>query len=294
MERKEKDFDVFSLKRLCKFPLIRRDKKGQESGPVQMTYQLKKALFGPCDPFPVMEIENGKRPFKVPGLDLFCSGRYTGLTNQMASPFFLTKLTRRFPMGLPRTYVWFRAQLLCLDVIDRLVPQEGKILDIGCGFGIVTLSLALGSPKRELIGFELDPKRIRLARNAAAGLPQVSFEERDFSTDPSLPDGVDAIVMIDLLHHVPFQVQEKLLDQCALHLRQGGSLCIREIDTTPKRKFYWNLLHDKIVTGNQSLYFRPSEEFQKQLERRGLSVRRWSHPHPLYPFVFLLGTKQNG
>ena len=293
MERKEKDFDVFSLKRLCKFPFLRHDKKGQESGPVQMAYQLKKALFGPCDPFPVMETENGKRWFKL----FFSSFHTTSLggiiadmTRRKASSL-TEEIIRRFPLLFPRMYAWARTKILPLDLIDRLIPPEGKILDVGSGCGILTLYLALCSPRRQLVGLELDPKWVAIAQRVARGLSQVSFERHNVSIDASLPRNANTVLMIDLLHHIPFQTQEKLLDQSALCLLKGGSLCIREVDIRPKIKFYWNLLHDKIMTFNQPLYFRPSEEFQQALERRGFTVRRWRHDIGPYPYAFLLCSK---
>ena len=201
-------------------------------------------------------------------------------------------LIQRFPPGIPKLYVWFRTKLIPLPAIDQLLPRKGLILDVGCGFGVTTLYLALQSQERKLIGLDLDSKRIAAARIAGSRLPQVSFEVQNFLANPFFPEGADAILMVDLLHHVSFPTQEKLLDQCTAQLRKGGVLLLKEIDTRPRRKFYWNFLHDKLMTGNQKLYFRPSEVFQQELEQRGFAVRRWPHLHPLYPHVFLFCTKK--
>lgn len=39
-------------------------------------------------------------------------------------------------------------------LFDRLVPQKGRITDIGCGYGPLCYMLAMLSPERELLGID--------------------------------------------------------------------------------------------------------------------------------------------
>src|SRR5262249_40065487 len=49
------------------------------------------------------------------------------------------------------------------------VPPEGKILDLGCGHGLLAIAAKLQSPKREVVGLDHDQARIEAARSAAKG-----------------------------------------------------------------------------------------------------------------------------
>src|SRR5438552_3620639 len=60
--------------------------------------------------------------------------------------------------------------------VEKLIPKKGKIVDLGCGEGIFTNFLALSSSKRNIIGIELDKKRIEEANR---GLKNASFKFGD-------------------------------------------------------------------------------------------------------------------
>lgn len=70
----------------------------------------------------------------------------------------------------------------------RAAPGE-KVLDIGCGCGETTLTLARTvGPSGEVLGVDVSGPMLRVARNRAAGLANINFMEADASQAP-LPNG---------------------------------------------------------------------------------------------------------
>jgi len=72
-----------------------------------------------------------------------------------------------------RAYCWVRFWILrqrFLDEIGQYLPESGPVLDIGCGFGLFSLYYAATAPARFVRGVDLNPRRIAMARRAAARL----------------------------------------------------------------------------------------------------------------------------
>ncbi|WP_345216078.1 class I SAM-dependent methyltransferase [Georgenia halophila] len=72
-----------------------------------------------------------------------------------------------------------------LDAVDD-PPQTGTLVDVGCGWGPLTLAMALASPEATVLGVDVNPRaRDLTARNAAAlGLRNVTA----LSPDDALKD----------------------------------------------------------------------------------------------------------
>jgi precorrin-6B methylase 2 len=68
---------------------------------------------------------------------------------------------------------------LGLRAIDALAPRPGEVvLDVGCGAGQTVLQLAERvGPQGRVIGIDIAPRLIAIARERAARLGQVSFIE---------------------------------------------------------------------------------------------------------------------
>ena len=58
-------------------------------------------------------------------------------------------------------------------------PQDARVLDVGCGTGVLTRVLARWPAVRSVIGVDPAPALLEKARLAAADLPNVSFHEGD-------------------------------------------------------------------------------------------------------------------
>ena len=199
-------------------------------------------------------------------------------------------IVKRYPSFLSRLYVYIRLKLLPLENIEEVIPKKGLIIDVGCGFGLSSLYFALNSEERKIIGLELDRKRVNIARKACFGLINVFFEVQDFVKDYKMRNA-DCIVMIDLLHHLPFEIQEKVMQECFKRLSENGLLIIKDIDKKPFLKYCWNYIHDKIMTKNGRLYFRKIEDFEKILETIGFKVEKKELRHLFYPHVLLVCKK---
>src|SRR5262245_13045831 len=121
----------------------------------------------------------------------------------------------------------YMAAKLRIDPIHRaalaLVPEEGRVVDLGCGAGQLALALAMASPAREVIGLDGRWDAIARARRAAAraGLPRPPrFLVSDVRLAP-LPR-CRALLLIDVLHGMPLGDQDVLVRRVSTVLEPGG------------------------------------------------------------------------
>ncbi|MHC4908816.1 MAG: methyltransferase [Planctomycetota bacterium] len=112
-------------------------------------------------------------------------------------------------------------------VLERL-PDAGLLLDVGCGEGYLLAAAHAARPALALHGIDHDRRRLDLARRALADVPALTLDDRD-ATQATLPP-CDVIACLDVLHYLPFDRQDALLDALVDGLRPGGLLVIRDAE----------------------------------------------------------------
>jgi 2-polyprenyl-3-methyl-5-hydroxy-6-metoxy-1,4-benzoquinol methylase len=178
--------------------------------------------------------------------------------------------------------------------VESEVPSAGRVLEVGCGHGLVSLHLAWAAPSRHVTGSDIDGRKIALARRAAETFPAAyrpSFVHRE---DGSIPDGPwDAIVIVDVLYLLPPDAEAKLLDACVSQLAPGGVLVVKEADVVPRWKHRLATAQEVLatrvlhITEGATVTFTPIAELGRALSARGLDVRTrrvdrgYLHPHAL-------------
>lgn len=79
----------------------------------------------------------------------------------------------------------------------HLAVSPKTIVDVGCGLGNTTNSLAIAYPDAQVIGFDFSETSINVARKSFPG-PNLRFEVGDFTRPLPLPDGgVDLLVSVE-------------------------------------------------------------------------------------------------
>jgi methionine biosynthesis protein MetW len=102
------------------------------------------------------------------------------------------------------------------ELLLAAVPDGSVVLDVGCSEGY--LAAALARRGCEVHGVELNPAAADAARAHCASVSAIDVE--DAAAREALPDGLDAIVLGDVLEHLrdPWSV----LAWAAARLRTGG------------------------------------------------------------------------
>lgn len=133
---------------------------------------------------------------------------------------------------------------------ERLLADAGigpgmRVLDVGCGGGIVTLMAArLVGPGGHVVGLDRDPRPLAAARERAAeaGLAHVEFREGDLHAPPGGP--YDAVVGRRVLMYQPDPVAA--LRALASVLRPGGIMACHEHDMTMSGGLASLPLHERV------------------------------------------------
>jgi SAM-dependent methyltransferase len=88
-------------------------------------------------------------------------------------------------------------------LLDEAIPQDARVLDLGCGTGQMTIFLANGS--RQVVGADLTRASLALATDAARrfGVKGTLFVETDLRR-PCFAEGrFDVVLSLGVLHHTP-------------------------------------------------------------------------------------------
>ena len=129
-----------------------------------------------------------------------------------------------------------------------LFKPGGRLLDIGCGHGWVSLPLARRGMWVD--GIDLSEAQIAEAqrRAAAEGLQNVRFWQADARTLQGTAC-YDAVLAHSVLHHLPPDAQAELLQRIADLLVDGGRAYLYEpLAAVPERPL-WAVLFDKGMGG---------------------------------------------
>lgn len=121
--------------------------------------------------------------------------------------------------------------------LDDLLPASGRILDWGCGHGLLSVWAAARAPGRTVEGVDLDAAKLDHATRAAeaAGVAdRVTF--RQVAADDRPIGRWDAIVIDDVLYLLAPADQESLVAAAAGALAPGGVLVVKEMDHQPAWK----------------------------------------------------------
>jgi arsenite methyltransferase len=119
------------------------------------------------------------------------------------------------------------------------IPQGGVALDVGCGPGSVTPSLARAAgPDGLALGVDISKPMLARAVRAQAG-PQTGFMLADAQRLPLRDETVDAVVSIAALQLIPDP--EAALTEMGRVLRPGGRLAVMVPTAGPAARFWRNL-----------------------------------------------------
>lgn len=188
-------------------------------------------------------------------------------------------------LGWPSIFARIRFFTAPYKKLERLVPEKAFVIDLGCGYGILANFLALSGLKREILGIELDSKKIKFADR---GLKNVKFLKADI-TKTTLKKA-DIILLVHVLHHLDsFQAQEELLAVCRKKLSKNGKLIIVEVDRKPVFKFILGWLADRLLYPGDRIYYRFPEEFKQMFTKLKFKVKiiKADHGKPFAHVIYV-------
>jgi uncharacterized protein (DUF2062 family)/ubiquinone/menaquinone biosynthesis C-methylase UbiE len=168
-------------------------------------------------------------------------------------------------------------------------PGRGKVVDLGCGYGIAIGLIASRDSGRALAGCDLDAHRIGVARAALAGVnAQLAVADmRDFPFD-----SCGFILILDVLQYLNADEQRALLDRCCAALLPGGTLLFRIPDRERGVASRLSAALDRWIFRRSRVGHAPAvlspAQYRQPLEAAGLEVRerRLRNKLPLAHIVF--------
>ena len=176
---------------------------------------------------------------------------------------------------------------------DGVLSESSNILDLGCGQGILSALLAESAKAQaenqwpadwppvlpdNIHGIELMPSDVRRAQAALGQHARgegASFEVGNIATTAF--SACDTVVILDVLHYLPYDAQIDVLERVYAALQPTGQLLLRIGDKDGGFGFRWSNWVDHVVTWCRGhrlprLYCRPLDEWVDLLQTLGFQI----------------------
>ncbi len=196
--------------------------------------------------------------------------------------FFADKVQRLYSYKGPILEWYVRIKMMLeknfSEIVER-VPHEGKIYDLGCGYGYLSHLLAMQSFDRIVIGLDYDEEKIQVASNSHYQVGNLNFAQVDLTEFE--PEEANCFIIKDVLHYFPAAEQEELLKRCGEKLLAGGTIIIRDGIEDEKEKHgvtkMTEFFSTKVFGFNKiehELEFLPEERISLFAKKFNLSIER--------------------
>ena len=188
------------------------------------------------------------------------------------------RIVGRYRRFSHRSYVRckLRWDPLFAAVAPLLSASPRRLLDIGCGLGLLGQYLRECGFRGEYLGLDLDAHKIEEARFASQqGELDLEFSNGSAETVPAAFRG--DVALLDVLHYLPAAMQRRVLDESAKRVGDGGMIVIRNVLRDRSWRFHATVAEENFsrVLGWMTPvgHFPAREEIESPLRAAGLEVR---------------------
>ena len=169
--------------------------------------------------------------------------------------------------------VW-RPSICPIEPIIKSVPRNADVLDFGCGRGMLLLNLVASGRIKSGVGVEISEELVSQANSAKKQMEQLLEREIDVNFEYRAPEDIldfdrqfDAVLSVDVLHHVPKDIQLEVVNKLMDLVNEGGTFVYKDMCRKPFWRASANRLHDLVVVREWINYF-PIEDVQQTINER--------------------------
>lgn len=137
----------------------------------------------------------------------------------------LYSLYRYTGLRIEQSIYWRLKFDAMLRQLSQCIPACDTVLDLGCGYGLITNLLALTCPRHNMIGVDIDARKIHIAQHTARFVPNTRYHLENLRswTMPS----ADVVLLIDVLGNWQPDDQRHMFMRATEAVRPGGRLVFR-------------------------------------------------------------------
>ncbi|MGC4038907.1 MAG: 1-acyl-sn-glycerol-3-phosphate acyltransferase [Chitinophagaceae bacterium] len=221
-----------------------------------------------------------------------------------------TETTHYFKEQLIRNYLykdpvleWYMRVKIKMEnyyqQFHELMPEEGELLDIGCGYGFMPYMLNFCGPKRVITAIDYDEEKIATAANCFSKNERINFTCADVMNFTM--KNYDGIIISDVLHYLQPEEQQTVIERCIASLNENGILVIRDGDKdleerhkgTKLTEFFSTRLFSFNKTTEQGLSFLSGTFVKHMAEKHGMLFERIDNTKRTSNIIFVLKKTQH-
>jgi len=171
-----------------------------------------------------------------------------------------------------RLFITVRKIIFPPKYIEKMVPEEAKIIDIGCGHGVLAYFLASKGRKRSVTGLDPSAQKISVAKKYFPKLKNLNYR-KGFAKN--IRGRYDVVIIMDVLYLLPAGEKKNILKIIKKLISKKGFLILKETEPNSFLRFEEYLatkLFKFTYTSHNKTYLSGSSETKKLLKESGFKI----------------------
>jgi len=144
-----------------------------------------------------------------------------------------------------------------VELTHQWKPKANKILEVGCGEGAVTQRLSAAYPDAKITAIDISPRVGRLYRGLLNDVRFVRCGVQEIAARES--GQYDLVVLSDVLHHVPLELRQGILDSVRTVLAPKGTFVFKDWQRNNTPIHWLCYASDRWLTGDRISYMTRNE-----------------------------------
>lgn len=139
-------------------------------------------------------------------------------------------------------------------------PEARRILEIGCGEGVVTEKLSSLFPSSEIIGIDISDNIGRQFKPQSGNVKFYKLTVEEYLAN--YKSDFDIVILSDVLHHIPDNYKSLFITNCRKMVKNGGKFFLKEYVFYKSFFTLTALFADRYLTGDRYVSFFYPHEFK--------------------------------
>lgn len=158
--------------------------------------------------------------------------------------------------------------ILPLKLLDKELPKNGRVLDIGCGEGLYALSVKILRPNISVTVIDGNQDKLDIARKISKPYNSIldNFE------NIKLKEKFDFVITNDFMHHINYEQHNFFIKKIESLLNINGKFFFKDVNQNDQFDSKLTKFFDLKIEPELEICFREKNEWVNLIKRCGLSL----------------------